>query len=312
MTKTKFIIWVIIYASITFLYGCINYTSTNENVVETSGLDVGIKDTKTERQSVSISGYVDFRSGEKPLQKNENIIEVKEDSLKSKKLNENNLYTAVSNDRNHHLIQYIGYEVLFNSLTKIPVWVKYELTSEEVDGVYSRKGKDFRQDLNINVAQADYSDYRGSGWSRGHMAPAGDFKWSNKAMWDTFYYTNCCPQNESLNSGKWNNLEQKVRSWAKHFGSVMIITGPIVGKNIHGSIGHNKVVIPDAFFKAIRTDEQAIAFVMLNQSKNKNIRDCVMSIDALEELTKLDLFSDVEDEIENEMESSYRLIYWGL
>ena len=92
----------------------------------------------------------------------------------------------------------------------------------------------------------------------------------------------------------------------------MIITGPIVGKNIHGSIGHNKVVIPDAFFKAIRTDEQAIAFVMLNQSKNKNIRDCVMSIDALEELTKLDLFSDVEDEIENEIESSYRLIYWGL
>ena len=308
MIRTKFIILVIVYASITFLCGCINYTSTSEKVVETTGLDVGITDKKTERQSVSISGYVDFRSEKRPLQKKENIVEVKEDSLKGKKLNENNLYTSTSNERYHHLIQYIGYEVLYNSSTKIPVWVKYELTSEEVDGVYSRKGKDFRQDLNKNVAQADYSDYRGSGWSRGHMAPAADFKWNNEAMWETFYYTNCCPQNSSLNSGQWNTLEQKVRDWAKRYGCVIVITGPIIGNNEYGTIGSNKVTVPDAFYKAVSNGQQAIAFVMYNRSKNENLQKCAISIDSLEELIQIDLFTELDDEIE----AQYSLKYWRL
>ena len=94
------------------------------------------------------------------------------------------------------VIEYLGYSVSYNKERKIPNWVSYELLASETDGPYSRKGKSFRQDLSLILPQAEDNDYRNSGWSRGHMAPAGDFKWSDDAMWDTFYYTNCCPQNQ--------------------------------------------------------------------------------------------------------------------
>ena len=115
------------------------------------------------------------------------------------------------------LIEYEGYTVSYNPKTKIPVWVKYDLSAEETDGPYTRKGMNFKQDAYVPLPQAHSDDYRNSGWSKGHMAPAADFKWSENAMKESFYYTNCCPQDESLNSGQWSTLENKVRNWAEQF-----------------------------------------------------------------------------------------------
>lgn len=184
--------------------------------------------------------------------------------------------------------------------------------ASETDGPYSRKGKDFRQDTTLKLPQANDNDYKKSGWSRGHLAPAGDFKWSDEAMWDTFFYTNCCPQDIQLNQGQWETLEEKVRGWAKIFGRVYIVTGPIIGNNINGTIGNNNVIVPDAFFKAIRTEDQAIAFVMYNHNNNANLQKCAMSIDALERATGLDFFSELSDETENIIEGTYLLKYWNL
>ena len=213
---------------------------------------------------------------------------------------------------NLHKIEYLGFEVLYNAEYRIPQWVEYKLSASEVGGPYSRKGKDFRVDSNVHLPQADDYDYKKSGWSRGHMAPAADFKWSDEAMWDTFYYTNCCPQNQSLNAGQWETLEEKVRGWAKKFGYVDVVTGPIVGKNVYGTLGQNKVVIPDAFFKAILSHDEAIGFVMYNHNSNENLQKCAMSVDELEDITGYDFFSEMDDEDENRIESSYKLKYWGL
>lgn len=210
------------------------------------------------------------------------------------------------------VIEYLGYSVSYNKERKIPNWVSYELLASETDGPYSRKGKNFRQDPSLSLSQADDNDYRNSGWSRGHMAPAGDFKWSDDAMWDTFYFTNCCPQNQSLNAGQWNTLEQKVRDWAKRFGKVYVVTGPIIGKNIYGTIGNNRVVVPDEFFKAVLANDQAIAFVMHNHNNNKNMQKCAMSVDDLEALTGIDFFSELDNNFENQVEATYNLRNWGL
>lgn len=210
------------------------------------------------------------------------------------------------------VIEYLGYSVSYNKERKIPNWVSYELLASETDGPYSRKGKSFRQDLSLSLPQAEDNDYRNSGWSRGHMAPAGDFKWSDDAMWDTFYYTNCCPQNHSLNAGQWNTLEQKVRDWAKRFGKVHVVTGPIIGKNIYGTIGYNRVVVPDAFFKTVFAKDQAIAFVMYNHNNNANLPKCAMSVDDLETLTEIDFFSEIDDDFENQVEATYNIRDWGL
>ena len=214
--------------------------------------------------------------------------------------------------RTDDVIEYLGYSVSYNKDRKIPNWVSYELLASETDGPYSRKGKNFRQDPSLRLPQAEDNDYRNSGWSRGHMAPAGDFKWSDDAMWDTFYFTNCCPQNQSLNAGQWNTLEQKVRDWAKMFGKVYVVTGPIIGKNIYGTIGNNRVVVPDAFFKAVLANDQTIAFVMHNHNNNENMQKCAMSVDDLEALTGIDFFAEQVDDFEDQVEATYNLRNWGL
>ncbi len=214
------------------------------------------------------------------------------------------------------IIEYSGYTVCYDEASRIPVWVAYELTQDEVDGTVSRSGKYFRPDDTVNTVQADNSDYRGSGWSRGHMAPAGDFKWSDQAMWDTFYYTNCCPQDEKLNSGSWNVLENKVRIWARKFGRVYVVTGPIIGRNQGGKIGFHEIVVPDAFFKAVLVysgeEYHSIGFVMFNNSDSQKLIDSYLSINDLEKLTALDFFPAMDDSMEEQVEGTVDLALWDI
>ena len=279
--------------SLIIVSGCINYTNT--------GTEQGtpVQEIAVNKPSKPVSGYTDFRN---PTPK------TSEDNTVSSPVNA----PKKDQDKEYPIISYSAYEVMYNPEYKIPRWVKYELLASETDGPYSRKGLKFIPDPAVNLPQADDYDYRGSGWSRGHMAPAGDFKWSSTAMVETFYFTNCCPQNQSLNSGQWNTLEQKVRDWARKFGKVYIVTGPIVGKNIYGTIGYNKVVVPDAFFKAILAGEQSIAFVMYNHNNNENMQKCAMSVDDLEALTGIDFFAEQVDDFENQVEATYNLRNWGL
>ena len=92
-------------------------------------------------------------------------------------------------EEDYPVISYSGYYVVYNPEYKLPRYVQYELTAAETEGGSTRKGLNFRKDSSVSLAQAEDSDYRNSGWSRGHMAPAGDFKWSDQAMWDTFYFS---------------------------------------------------------------------------------------------------------------------------
>ena len=215
-----------------------------------------------------------------------------------------------------YIVEYQGYVSSYNALTKTPDWVAYELTKDETYGDAVRDGKYFRPDDRVLLPQPDDYDYRGSGWTRGHLAPAADFRWSDEAMWETFHFTNCCPQDEELNNGMWNTLEKKCRTWARKHGKVYIVTGPIIGKNIYGTIGSGRVVIPDAFFKAVMVQKgntwHSIAFVMENREWNENMQNCAMSVDELEDLTGLDLFAALEDETEKKNEKGFSLSFWKL
>ena len=177
-------------------------------------------------------------------------------------------------------------------------------------------GKYFRPDERVFLPQPDDYDYRGSGWTRGHLAPAADFRWSDEAMWETFHFTNCCPQDEDLNNGMWNTLEKKCRTWARRHGKVYIVTGPINGNNRYGTIGDSDVVVPDAFFKAVLMQDKgtwhSIAFVMENRSYNENMQKCAMTVDELEELTGFDFFAAMDDGIEEKTEGIMSFKVWKL
>lgn len=209
----------------------------------------------------------------------------------------------------------IAYTVCYDVQNKQPKWVAYDLTREELSGTVSRKGMSFSIDEKAKVPQADNYDYKGSPWTRGHIAPAADFKWSREAMSSTFYYTNCCPQSKLLNETYWEKLENRVRGWAKQFGKVYVVSGPIFGNVENGYLGNNRISIPDDFFKAILVYNgvlcQAIGFRLSNTSPD-SYYNCITTIDELEAITGLDFFHMLDDSLESDVESKYDTKFWNI
>ena len=214
------------------------------------------------------------------------------------------------------IMTYQGYVSSYNPETLIPDWVAYELTAEETRGDATRADKDFSMDMNYHGKQAMREDYWGSGWTRGHMAPAGDFMWDDSAMAETFYFMNICPQREELNNNDWQYLEKQVRAWARKYGKVWVVSGPIVGDNIYGTIGQDHVVVPDAFYKVVMVHDgkryQSVAFVMGNDAERYWLYDCALTVDELEKLTGLNFYPALPDDVEEDTESRYDLSVWGI
>lgn len=209
------------------------------------------------------------------------------------------------------VIEHMGYTLSYNSEYRIPNWVAYELQDSELYGDLDRAEK-FSPDPLVKGRQAYDSDYVGSGYDRGHMAPAGDMKWSTQAMEESFYLSNVCPQNHNLNAGVWNDLEKKVRQEARYYGKLWVVCGPIVDSNRHGTVGKNKVVVPDSFFKALLAQNKdgkyiSIAFVFPNEAGDNGLASYAMTVNELEKLTGMDFFYNLDQKVQEKTEDSYDL-----
>ena len=209
-----------------------------------------------------------------------------------------------------------GYTVSFNPNTKLPNWVAYELTADETDGPWTRKGLRFVPDPYYKGEQADREDYRNSGYSHGHLAPAGDMKWDSLAMIESFYYTNCIPQDAIFNTGKWHQLEEKTRKLAREYGSVYIVTGPVIQFDSVERIGYHGIPVPVACYKALLIHNKecysAIGFVMLNGGEQRSMKECACTVDELEALLGLNMFYNLPDDIEEGVESTITWNDWNL
>ncbi|MDO5759879.1 MAG: DNA/RNA non-specific endonuclease [Bacteroidota bacterium] len=205
-----------------------------------------------------------------------------------------------------------AYTVSYNKENLIPNWVAWKLTAEHSEGEIARTN-DFREDKDIPNPRATKEDYRKSGWSRGHMFPAGDAKWDKQAMSESFLFTNICPQDKRLNSGDWNEIEMACRLWAKKYGEIYIVCGPILYNKEHITIGENRVVVPEAFFKVVlrlTPEPEAIGFVCKNVSINKTKQQYVNSVDEIERITGMDFFPLLDDKIEKEVEAKADISKW--
>lgn len=211
------------------------------------------------------------------------------------------------------ILVYDGFIVNYNTTWLIPNWVAYELTAEETVGDVPR-ARGFSMDLDYKDKQAMREDYSSTGWDKGHMAPAADMKWSQTAMNESFYLTNICPQNHELNGKDWHTLEKYVREWAVKYGKVWVVCGPYVYANSYKTIGVRRVTVPDGFFKAIlRQDEKnfySIAFVFENNSSGQPVKNAVVSVNDVEALVSYDLFTNLNDEIEDTVEAQANWADW--
>lgn len=208
-------------------------------------------------------------------------------------------------NRPHQLLVRKSYTVSYNSQTKCPNWVCWQLTREHADGNIKRPDYAFHEDMEVPGPRAELTDYRGSGYDRGHMCPAGDNKWDEDAMYDTFLMTNMCPQNRNLNAGLWNQIEMQCRYWSKKYGSLYIVCGPIFLKGEHQTIGQNKVMVPEAFFKVVVSMEgtpKGIAFICRNTDGNKKKDYYVNTISQVERITGYTFFPSLDDTIKEHAE----------
>lgn len=213
------------------------------------------------------------------------------------------------------VLKRLAYTVSFNRNTNQPNWVAWCLTDEESTGTVPRN-KSFYADSQIPYPhRVTTEDYKDCGYDRGHMAPAADMKFSAQAMRECFYMSNICPQNHELNAGSWQKLEEACRRWARRYGKVYIVCGPMFYTDNYKYIGREHYVpVPDAFFKCVYADgpkgPQAIAYIYNNTSTKQNMNRAATSVDAVEKVTGMDFFYMLPDKIETRVEKSVNIKNW--
>lgn len=207
-----------------------------------------------------------------------------------------------------------GYTASYNISTKNPNWVAWNLTREHANGSVPRF-KGYLDDNEIQGYVPKEEDWFNmpQSLSHGHMCPAGDNKWDEKAMEQTFLLSNMCPQTQKLNSGSWNKLEEKCRDWARKYGSIYIVCGPMYESDSPSTVGNAKIWIPDAFYKVVLCMEgtpQAIGFIYANDEQPHNMQQSVRTVDEIESITGIDFFHSLPDEIENSIEAAADFSGW--
>lgn len=222
-----------------------------------------------------------------------------------------------TNGNDHEAHTYSGFTLCYRESYEQSEWVAYTLTREKLNAVTGRSN-DFKSDTKISTESASPKDYTRSGYDRGHLAPAADMEWSITSVHESFLMSNMSPQAPQFNRGLWKTLEEKVRDWADKFGTIYVVTGPVLEKDSsqYDSIGANKVSVPEYFYKAIlaplpQQQYTAIAFILPNKKCEGTIFDYAVTVDQAEERTSLDFYSALPDEIENVIEASFSLDYWN-
>ena len=171
------------------------------------------------------------------------------------------------------IIRHKYYTLSYNEDHEQANWVHYRLNPTFLNGTTPRINS-FKVDHKVSTKSAELSDYKGSGYDRGHLAPAGDMKYSKESMIESFFMSNMSPQNPSFNRGIWRKLEEAIRRWGKK-NEIYIATAGVLNMKSLGSIGRNKVTIPSKYYKVLYSPEKnsMIGFLLPNIGSSS---DCLL------------------------------------
>ena len=120
-----------------------------------------------------------------------------------------------------------NYTSVFSKSLKYPILVEWWVTKSalECTNPVARKDK-FIPDPLLKKDSDVADDYVGSGFDRGHLAPAADNRCKGAdVMEESFFFTNMAPQYPGLNRGQWKNLEEWTRYLATQNDSVFVQAG---------------------------------------------------------------------------------------
>lgn len=217
--------------------------------------------------------------------------------------------------KNHgdELVNRRFYQLSYSNKHEQAEWVYYKLTTKMIEGDTKRSDR-FMPDPAIKNKTPISDDYINTGFDRGHLLPAADMKISKKAMEETFYMSNVSPQKPGFNRKIWKSLEKKTRDFVKVKGPLYIITGPVLEKGL--STINRKITIPEYFYKIIIKKYahkiETIAFVLPNSETDKPLTSFIVSIDEIEDLIGIDLFENLDNDVERQIESAIVNGSWDL
>lgn len=215
----------------------------------------------------------------------------------------------------NQLVNHSYYSLSYNEKYEIPEWVAYRLTRKSLQAKNVPRAKRFNADPKVKSRSAVHSDYSHSGYTRGHMAPAGDMAFNATAMKETFYMSNMAPQIREYNNGIWKELEEQTRDWAYKKDDLIVISGPIMD-GIQERIGKNDIGVPKSFYKILVDGEgrtaDAIGFIIPHAKSDKRLQEYAVSINEIEQQTGIDFFDDYfEDSDEENIEGKFNINKWN-
>jgi endonuclease G len=209
---------------------------------------------------------------------------------------------------NHQVVQKKYYTLSFNPNHKQADWVAYTMYPFPDSMSVKRLGS-FKADPDVIGGSATLADYKGSGYDRGHLAPAKALSYSKESMRQSFYLSNMSPQVPKFNQGIWRLLEAQVYKWSKESDSLYVVSGPVLDNPI-GAIGESNVSIPRSYYKTIvrfsNGEVTGIGFLLENKKfgSKESYFKYVTSIDSIEQVTGIDFYYEFEDASEAKIESN--------
>lgn len=194
-----------------------------------------------------------------------------------------NDYVSVKEANNYEYHNHTYYESWYDIEKKNPAFVIWDLTNDwiiEVEQSSVRPSAHFQRCLSAPAAS---QNYRKSGYDQGHMCPNADMDIDEESALLTFRACNICPQTPELNRGVWKAWEDKGHKFAKKFGLVTIIAGPIYD-NTDKKIGKDKIVVPTRFFKIFIVNNSFYKILIFTQ-ENKQPEE--VTIEELEKILNI-------------------------
>jgi endonuclease G len=229
-------------------------------------------------------------------------------------------------DPGEEVVYHSAYALVYAEPYEQAKWVAHIILPDVERGNEGRSN-DFRPDDKIKTGSAVESDYflrlyqpdstfkyDGFGYDRGHLAPSADFRYSKKALSESYLYSNMSPQVAELNRGRWAELEDVVRQYViRNRTQVYVVSGGVLKPGLPKiERGTNKVSIPERYFKVILdlSNQRAIGFLMPNKACEYPVMNYACSIDSVESVTGIDFFAALPDELEGKLESGFDINKW--
>lgn len=228
---------------------------------------------------------------------------------------------------NEQLVKHSAFYLDYAEKYEVARWVAHIILPDVIHGTVTRTN-DFRVDSSITTGssvEADYflkemkSDstyvYDGFGYDRGHLAPSADFRWSQTALSESYFYSNMSPQLPEFNREGWGELEDAIRGYMYRNPTTQlyVVTGPILNDSLPKiERGVNKVSIPKYFWKIVLDlkNQKAIGFIMPNAKITQPLQSYAVSISEVEKQTGLQFFTKLSPEVRQNITQQKNIRDW--